>query len=157
MNLSLYNMTTAMLALLESDDPSAEEIDEAFGAITEKDSKICHLRADILGDIAKFKAEEERLAARRKTMENTVNRLEEYIKASMLRLDVKEIQAGTFSIKLSPTAGSVEVLDEDAIPQEYKQVVQSVSIRKDAIKKALASGLSVDGAIIRPGWSIRIR
>jgi len=120
MSTSLYNLTANMLQLMEAEETTNEQIEEVFGLITAKDNRIAFLRADIKGDIAKFKAEEERLAKIRKAMENKVTRLEEYIKQSMIALGVDEIKAETFKFKLSPTAGTLEIDDEESIPAQFK-------------------------------------
>jgi len=156
-NVSLYNLTEAMLAIMESDEATDEQIEAAFGAITSKDNRICHLRADLIGDIAKFKAEEQRLAAIRKAMESKVDRLQEYIKQSMTRLGIDEITTGTFKITLSNSIGSVEVTDEERIPACFKVTQTLVTVRKTEIREAIKSGIDVPGAVIVPGKTLRIR
>lgn len=157
MSKPLYELTNDMLALMGSEETTDEQITEVFGLITNKENKICHLRADILGEIEKFKTEEKRLSAIRKSMENKVNRLEEYIKSSMVALDITEVTAGTFKLSISPSQGSAEITDEKAIPQKFTTVVQSVTYDKTAIKSAIKSGEPVPGAEIKPGWTLRIR
>lgn len=154
---SLYNITSDMLALLDSEEATEEQIEAAFGAIVEKDNRICHFRADILGEIAKFKAEEQRIAARRKTMENLVTRLEGYISDSMTRLGVDSVAAGTFSIKFAANPPAVQVEDESLIPSRFVKVVQTTSIDKIAIKAAITDGEEVPGAKLTQGRSLRIK
>lgn len=156
MNTSLYYLTTAMKELMESEETTDEQLAEIFGLITAKENRICHFRAEILGTIEKFKSEEKRLATIRKHLENKEARLKEYIKQSMLSLGIDEVQTGTFKIKLSPSVGSLEIIDENAIPQQFKTVVQTVTIDKNAVKSAIKSGESVPGAEIRDGWTLRI-
>lgn len=156
MNTSLYDLTASMKALMESEETTDEQLEECFGLITAKENRICHFRADLLGTIEKFKAEEKRLATIRKHLENKESRLKEYIKQSMLSLGIDEVQAGTFKIKLSSSVGSVEITDENAIPQQFKTIVQSVTIDKNAVKSAIKSGEDVPGATIRDGWTLRI-
>jgi len=152
---SLYNITDAMLALMESEEATEEQIEAAFGQLQEKNNSICHFRADLKGEIEKFKTEEKRIADRRKVMENTVDRLESYVKESMQRLGIDELTAGTFKLKLSPTAGKLEIDDENAIPEQYRII--SVSFDRNAIKERIKSGESVPGARIEAGTSLRIR
>lgn len=155
---SLYVITSDMLSLLDSDESTDEQIEAAFGAIVEKDNRICHFRADIIGEIAKFKAEESRLAARRKSMENLVARLEGYISQSMERLQVDEVQAGTFSIKLQNTPPAVDVDDESLIPAEYFVVIPATTqLDKKKVSADLKSGKEVLGCHLKRGKSLRIR
>lgn len=157
MNKSLYNLTADMLALMESDEATDEQITEVFGLITSKENKICHLRADIIGEIAKFKAEEQRLATIRKAMENRVARLEEYIKSAMVALEVTEATAGTFKLSILPSQGSLEITDESKIPARFKTIVQTTKIDANGVKAAIKSGEHIDGAEIKPGYVLRIR
>lgn len=154
---SLYQLTDNMLALLAADDVTDEQIESAFGAITEKSNHICHFLADLGGEIDKFKAEEKRISDRRKAMENKEKRLREYIKETMLRLGAERLEAGTFTITLSPSQGSLEITDAGAIPAEYKTVEQVITIDKAAVKKALADGVDIEGAAIVPGYTLRIK
>jgi len=157
MNTSLYDLTTAMKALMESEESTNEQIEEVFGAITAKENKICHLRADLLGEIDKFKAEEKRLATIRKHMENKVERLQDYIKSSMLALEVDSVSAGTFKISISPSQGALEITDEKSIPAKYTTVEQVVTINKADVKAAIIAGEDVPGATVRAGTVLRIR
>lgn len=153
---SLYNLTSDMLALMESEETTNEQIEAVFGEITAKENRICHFRAELMGEIDKFKAEEKRIATIRNAMENKAARLQEYIKQSMVSLGIDEITAGTFKLKLSPSVGSLEITDESAIPNKFKEIVQTVTVDKNAVKAAIKSGESVPGATIAEGWTLRI-
>jgi len=152
---SLYNITDSMLALMESDEATEEQIEAAFGQLQEKNNSICHFRADLKGEIEKFKAEEKRLSSRRKSMENLVDRLENYVRYSMARLDINTVEAGTFKITLSPSAGRLEITDEQAIPAKYRIITTSYD--RDAIKRDIKAGEDVPGAKIEPGHTLRIK
>lgn len=156
MNTSLYDLTAAMVNLMESEETTNEQIEEVFGAITAKENKICQFRAELLGTVEKFKAEEKRLATIRKQMENKAERLQEYIKQSMVQLGIDEVHTGTFNIKLSPSVGSLEITDANSIPNKFKEIVQTITVDKNAVKSAIKSGEHVPGAEIRDGWTLRI-
>ena len=153
---SLYQLTDNMLEVLAADDVTDEQIEAAFGALTEKSNHICHFLADLGGEIDKFKAEEKRIDDRRKAMENKDKRIREYIKENMVRLELDKLTAGTFTITVAPSVGSLEITDAERIPAQYKTVETVTTIDKAAIKNALTHGVDIEGATIIPGYSLRI-
>ena len=156
--ISLYAITSNMLALLDCEAATPEEIEGVFGELVAKDNRIAHFRADLKGEIAKFKAEEQRLSARRKAIENLVDRLEGYIKESMDRLDIEVIEAGTFKISLQNSPPSLVIDDIDKIPSQYMTVIpQTYKVQTDIIKAEIKAGTEVPGAHVEQGKHIRIR
>ena len=154
---SLYNITSEMLALLESEETTEEQIEIVFGALVEKDCRIAGFRQDLLGQIGAFKNEEMRIAAARKRMESLVSQLEGYIQTSMERLDIPEIKAGTFTIKLAVNPPAVQVEDESLIPSRFFQVTTTTTLNKNAVKEAIKAGEEVPGAKLTQGRSLRIK
>lgn len=155
---SLYNLTTAMLELLDSEDVTESSIEKAFGDIQSKDLKICHFRADMKGEIEKFKAEEKRIAAKRKAMENLVDRLELYVQTSMERLEVDSIKAGTFNISLNNNPPAVEVIDESIVPARFFTIIpETKQLDKKRVAETLKKGESVNGCQLKTGKHVRIR
>jgi hypothetical protein len=155
---SLYNITASMLALMESEEATPEEIEKAFGQLVEKDNRICHFRADLKGEIEKFKAEEKRLAGRRKAMENLVNRLEGFVKESMLALDLPELTVGTFKIALQNNPPSLIADNEKETPNEYLDIIPQQFIpAKERIKSAILAGEQVPGWHVETGKHVRFR
>ena len=77
-----------------------ETLDEMKGPLREKIDNICRLLANLASDAEEFKSEEERLAKRRKTMENRHKRLREWIRNSMDVLEVPEVKAGLHTVTL---------------------------------------------------------
>lgn len=158
MSISLYNLTIAMIELMEDENATDEQIEAVFGEITAKDNRICHLRADLAGRIKIFKAEEERIATARKAMENTIDRLESYIKKSMELMEIDEITAGTFTLKLQNNPPSVSVDNESLIPPSFYTVIpQALQLDKKAIAAAIKTGHDVPGCSLKVGRSLRIK
>jgi hypothetical protein len=111
--------------------------------------------------IKNYKAEQDAIAeeikklqAKKKTCENAIDRMKDALKTAMVVFDTPKVQAGVFKISLT-TSKSVNIVDEDAIPQDYKKVKYEVS--KTDIKKAIEAGETVEGAEIVENKSITIR
>lgn len=154
----LYEYTEDMERLMESDDEVSETaLAEIFGDIQKKSENICHFLADLDADAAKFKAEEKRLADRRKAIEHRSAQIKSYLEYNMKRLGLDKLKAGTFIVSLVPTAGKVVIDSETQLPNAYRTIVQSITIDKTAIKDDIKRGIDVPGAHIEPDYSLRIR
>lgn len=109
--------------------------------------------------IESSKVEEKRLADTRKSAEKKLESFKEYVKLNMERLGLKEVKTeiGTLSIRKNPV--SVEIIDEDKIPSEYKTIVQTIKTDKKAIADNFkATGEIIDGVqIISDKTSLSIK
>lgn len=111
--------------------------------------------------IKNYKAEQDAIAEeikklqnKKKVCENAIERMKDALKTAMDVFDTPKVQAGLFKISLTKSE-SVNIIDEDAIPQEYKKIKYEVS--KTDIKNAIKGGLVVEGAEIVENKSITIR
>lgn len=95
-----------------------------------------------------------KLQEKKRVCENAQQRLKDSLKTAMEVFDTPKVQAGLFKISITKSE-AVNILDEDAIPEQYKKVKYEVS--KTDIKNAIKSGLVVEGAEIKENTSITIR
>lgn len=160
MGLTLYQLSTEFETYLNADD---EEIGSALADITAGQIEVkmegwCHFFATVEGEIEKFKAEEKRISAARKSMENKLNQSKEYVKTTLLNADLMKINSGTFKVSVSPTAGSLIVDDPTIIPAQFVTYIPATTApNKDEIKAAIKNGETVPGAHVEPGFSLRIK
>ena len=155
---STYELANELAFLMEIDEPTDEQMERLDSLVMELPDKLegcCKYLANIQPTIDGFKAEEKRLATKRKVLENKVTRFKEYIQSSMEIAGMYDVEAGTFTVKLQQNPKSVKVIDETLIPIDY--IVTSTSIDKKSLKEALKSG-EVAGAILESsGLSLRIK
>lgn len=111
--------------------------------------------------IKNYKAEQDALAeeikklqAKKKVCENAIARMKDALSTAMDTFDMPKVQAGLFKISLSKSE-SVNIIDEDAVPMEYKKATYTVS--KTDIKNAIGGGLVVEGVEIKENKSVTIR
>lgn len=111
--------------------------------------------------IKNYKAEQDAIAeeikklqAKKKVCENAVERMKDALKTAMDVFDTPKVQAGLFKISLTKSE-SVNIINEDAIPEQYKRIKYEVS--KTDIKNAIKNGETVEGAEIVENKSITIR
>ena len=158
--MTLYEMTDSvrqLFSLLESgeiDEQTYADTVEAIGA-DEKLEGYCQIIKQLKAEADMFKAEESRLADRRKTLENNADRMRDAVLEFMAASGQSKAKAGTFSISVG-TSSSVEITNEAAIPADYR-TPQPDKIDKTAIKKALADGENIAGAQLVSGSRLTIR
>ena len=138
------------------------EIDEATVADTieamcveEKLEDYCKVIGTFRAEIEMYKAEESRLADKRKRAEKNVERMETAILNYMTASNTDKKKCGTFDLKVTHSK-AVNIVDESAIGVAYL-VEQPPKIDKASIRKALMNGETVAGAELKINTSVKIK
>lgn len=163
---SLYELTGDALKLrelLELGDLDPEAIKDAVETnneeITLKLENCAKVIKNIESDIAGLKAEEERLASRRKTYENNIKALKSKMQDALLATGERKLKGQLFSFNVQTNPPSV-VLDEayiENIPDKYITKPEPV-VNKKALLEDLKAGVDLEGiAHLDTTESIRIR
>ena len=165
-NLSLYNITNKFVDLMDkaSEGELTEEEYNELGQelaiqLQQKGSNIIGYTKNIELTINAMKEEEKRISENRKSLENKLERFKQYVKENMERLGITKMdtELGTLSIQNSPKA-TVEITDEDKIPDKYKNIVQEIKIDKTAIAKDVKeTGNAIPGTNVIINTYLRIR
>lgn len=152
-NLSLYQITNAFPALMESEELTEEnkkQIKEELTILLQQKSQnvIGYVRNNEL-TIEAMKTEEKRISDMRKALENRNNKFKEYVKECMKNNGFTKIDTGLGSLTIAKSPISVEIENEDEIPREFKQEVVTVKVDKKAIADNFkATGEIPNGVII---------
>ena len=112
---------------------------------------------NIESDVVGLKAEEKRLADRRKTMENGIKRMKENMQYAMTSTGEKKIKGEKFTFTIQKNPPALKLVDEKLIPREFVSVSTLETIDKKAIMERLKNEEEVPGAQISQGESLRIR
>lgn len=162
-NLSLYQITSAFPALMESEEITEEDKNKIEAELTmllqEKSQNIIgYLRNNEL-TIEAMKAEEKRISDVRKALENRNNKFKEYVKECMENNGITKIETGLGTISVAKSPVSVEIINEEAIPSEFKQEIVTVKIDKMKIKENFKeTGEIPDGVnIITTNTNLRVK
>lgn len=150
--MNLYEISTALRKVLDDgfavDEETGEilfdetQLDELAEAREQKLLGIAKVVKGLNAESAAIRQEEIRLADRRKAVENKASRLQDYALAHMTEGEhIKDSQA---EIKWQKGRPSVEIVDENAVPNEYMRAKYSPD--KTLIGKALKDGYAVAGA-----------
>lgn len=157
-SMQLYELTEMYLNLKDMDieegdlNSALENIDDE---IETKADNIAKVLRDFDGDIEALKSEEERLAKKRKAIENRQKHLKEYLQNAMLVLDKRKFKTDLFSFNIQKNVPSLKILDESKIPEDYYKIEKKLN--KNDLKEAVKNGLFEDAAELVQTESLRIR
>ena len=157
---TLYEMTqqaTALYEMLQAemiDEKTFNDTLEGMGA-GEKVESYCQIIKQLQSDVDMFKGEIDRLTARKKTAENSIDRMKSALLNFMQQTGQDKVKGGSFSVSTATTQ-AVQIIDENAIPNEWL-VEQKPKVDKTAIKKALKEGAEIDGVELITNKGVRIR
>ena len=146
--LSLYQITNAFPQLMANEEISEEDkakIEEELTILLQQKSQnIIGYSKNLELTIEVMKNEEKRIAEQRKALENRLVNFKEYVKECMEKNGFTKIETtlGTLSIAKNPI--SVEIVNEEEVPNEYKKEVVTTKIDK----KAIADNFKATGEII---------
>lgn len=150
---SLYQITNAFPQLMANeeitDEDKAKIKEELTLLLQQKSQNIIGYSKNLELTIEAMKNEEKRISEQRKALENRVIKYKNYVKECMEQNGITKIETtlGTISIAKNPI--SVEIVNEDEVPSEYKQEVVTTKVDK----KAISDNFKATGEII-PGVKI---
>ena len=160
MGINLYTLShnyQQVLSLIEDGQDGMEDTLESLtDAIEDKAENIAKIIKTVEGEATALKLEEQRLADRRKSLENNAKGLKKYLEKSMQDAGMKKIKGQLFSFNIQKNAPSVEVLDDSVIPEIFFTIPQPV-LDKTIIKEQLKLGFEIPGAQLTQGESLRIK
>lgn len=140
-DLTLYNITNKFTEIMEKAE-SGELTEQEYNELGEELAKeLQNKSSNIIGYIRNsellieaMKAEEKRIADLRKNGENRIDKFKQYVKENMERLGLNKIptELGTLSISKNPM--SVEIENEEEIPERFKQEIVTTKIDKTMLK-----------------------
>lgn len=162
-NLSLYEITNAFPALMESEEITEEDKNKIQEELTmllqQKSQNIIGYTKNVELTINAMKEEEDRISSNRKTLENKLTRFKQYVKECMEINGITKIETGLGTLSIAKSPASVEIVNEDEVPSEFKQEVVTTKIDKTAIKNHFKeTGEIVAGTrIVDDKTSLRIK
>ena len=159
-SITLYEMTNDLVNLMDEEinEEVKEEIIAAIKLEMEvKAENIIAVMRNYEARIEAIKNEEKRLAEYRKGEERKLENLKEYTTYCMEQLGNKKLDTSLGRISLRKKPASLNIVDESLIPNEYKEIIQTVKIDKVQIKKDLKDKY-IDGVeLVEGGNSLQIK
>lgn len=137
-DLSLYQITGAFPMIMDQEEIAPELKEELERELTtllqEKSQNIIGYTRNIELTIEGMKTEEKRISDQRKALENKLIRFKEYIKECMEKGGFTKIETALGSLSIVKNPMSVEIINENEVPNEFKTEVVTTKIDKTAIK-----------------------
>lgn len=153
----IYN---SLWALVEDEEMDLAQLEQAMqsveGDIQEKAENMAKLIKQIDGDVTTIKAEIDRLAAKKKALENKKDGIKAYLEEQLGIAGIDKVKTPLFTVAMQNNPPSVNVVDESLIPKQYF-IPQDPVLDRKAVMTALKEGQAVPGAEIKQGRSLRIR
>lgn len=147
-NLSLYDITNNfknLMELDEIDDIQRAEIEkELTELLVQKSVNIIGYIKNIDLTIDAMKTEEKRIVEGRKSLEKKLESFKEYVKNCMDSNSITKVETGLGVLSIRKNPISVEIIDENSIPEEYKEKIETIKINK----KAIADNFKSTGELI---------
>ncbi|MBE0437493.1 MAG: siphovirus Gp157 family protein [Methylomicrobium sp.] len=165
-NLALYQLSQNYIEALdfltdpEADLP-AEVINDTLegleGELQDKAVNVAMFMRNMEATAEAIKNAEAEMARRRKAFESRVKWLKDYLKGSMEYTGITKIECPYFKLAIQKNPPAVAILNEAAIPDEFKEKVITWKIDKTGIKEAIKAGKAVPGAELVNGTRLAIR
>jgi len=165
-NLSLYQLSANYLQALDFlTDPEMDfpleavndTLESLTGGLEEKAINVTMFLRNMEATAEAIKAAEEAMAKRRKSLESRVKWLKDYLKGNMENTGISKIECPYFKLSIQKNPVSVNVINEEAIPEKFKEKVITLKLDKTAVKKAIENGEAVPGAVLTNGTRLVIK
>ena len=142
----------------EEKDALLALVDEIQGKFSDKAERICRYLADVQAVSAACKAEEERLARRRKAADRKAEALKWILETSMIRAGMDRAEAGTYKLAIQKNPPSVFIAFLEEVPEAYFRIIpETREPDKRKMLDDLKAGRAIPGALLAQGSSLRIR
>lgn len=164
--MNLFELTTERLALqtklqeLNLDEQTIQDTLE--GNSTELQAKIedyGYVIRNMEAFSEAIKAEEKRIADRRKAQEVKIDRIKEWLLVNMRACEISKIECSAFTISVKQNPAKVIVDNELDVDQEYKvfSPPPPPTINKKAVADAIKAGKDVIGCHLEYGYRVEIK
>ena len=166
----LYEITGELLALqellenpLDDEDVLKDTLEAVQGEYEFKLESYCKVIKNLEADIVGIKAEVDRLSAKRKVLENNIDRLKKAMFESMKATNTPKVKGQLFTVAIQKNGGVIPInYDKNDknitanLPDHLVNIVKTPNL--EAIRELLEAGKVVDGFTLgERGESIRIK
>lgn len=152
-----YQYLLSLLQDSETDEQMIiDTLDGIEGLIEHKLEAYSIIISELQSKADFFKSEEQRLYARRKTLENNIKRMKERMFEALNAVGLKKIETDHFTVSIQKNGGKQPLDIYGDVPEDYLTYVPKVD--NEAIREALEAGEELPFAVLQErGESLRIR
>ncbi len=166
MNLSLYQIADEYLRDLDrlneadlDDQTFADTLESLGGELEVKATNVAMFIRNLEANAEAIKAAEAAMTARRKALENKVERIKTYLLGNMLRTGITKIECPYFKLSVVDNPESVVIDSLASVPAEFMRQPETPPPAPDkvALKDALKAGQVIDGIRLERKKGLRIK
>lgn len=160
--MNLYELNenyNRLMMMLEDDEENVaiqDTLDSIDEAIEQKFENIEKWRRNLQVSIDGFKAEEERIKAKRQALEKRSACLKQYLQDFMFNTGRTKVNTDIFDFRIQKNPASVQVTELEKIPQEFL-IPQDPKVDKTSIKAALKNGIFIPGVEMVQTEGLRVK
>lgn len=141
----------------EVNETSLVKLDEISAKVEEKSIAVASYIKNLDAERKAIDEAKRNMADREKSLERRVEWLTNYLQTNMERCGINEIRSPYFGIRLKKCPISVDIQDENIIPNDYKKTKEVVSIDKLKIKEEILAGVVIPGATLKQNNRLEIK
>ena len=161
--MTLYELTGEYLSLLEMAEDEAIDQDtlmdtmEAIGGeLEDKADGYAKIISQLAGDAESIKKQIERLTAMKDRIEGNITAMKKSLEAAMIATGKKKFKTQLFSFNIQKNAPSLDLLDEDMVPDMFRVPQPDKIDRRAALNFIKDNGPTAWGKM-KQTESLRIR
>ena len=159
--ISLYDISEKFLELFNRDDLTKEEEEEQGNELAfmlqNKAEQIVGYNFTLEANKSALKQEIERLTHAYNVIDKQQEKLNNYVKVNMEKLNLTEIVTPIGKLKIQRNPISVDIYDNSKIDNKYIITKISKNISKTKIKEDLEKGIEVEGARLIQNTKLNIK
>lgn len=134
---NLYEIGNEINELAEREDIDDNQkiliVKDLAAQLNQKAENIVKFNFNMSSSIDSIDKEIERLNALKTTIKNKQEKIKEYVKSAFEYMGIQKIETPLGKISIAKNPPSVEILDENIIPDDYKIKKEVINIDKKAI------------------------
>lgn len=153
-----YDQLLADEAFYGEDEEFQELLAFIEDSLSEKAENITKIIKSLEKEVEVFKITEQEMRKKRQARERRIDWLKEYLEQNMVDQGEKKLKTDLFSVWIQKNPKSLQIEDEEVVPEEFKEEETRVKIdRRGLLKHLEETGEVIDGIEITQTESIRIR
>lgn len=141
----------------EVDETSLAKLDQVTEKLEDKGIAIASFIKNLEAERKAIEDAKKHMLEREKSLERRAEWLTNYLQTNMERCGINEIKSPYFVVKLKKCPVSVNIQNENILPNDYKKVKEMTTIDKLKIKDDLLSGVVIPGAALKQNNRLEIR
>ena len=158
--MKLYEIPTLYQQLLDMAEDTevdfSEALDSLEDAFEEKAENIVKIMRTLEAKEKAYKDEVDRLNTQRKTLNNRLQALKDYLQENMNVMGKKKVESGLFTVAIQKSPPTLKIDDDKYIPDGY-WIPQPPKLDRKELLQDMKLGEEIEGVEIVQGEHVRIR